>query len=347
MEVHRKQVASSGQRAPKSYSPARPLPWRVGGKYRVLEQIPIRASSDDRSHVVCEIPAGAVVAVTETITFPDDHLGMCPYARVVVDECSAGHNGWVRCVSKEGYDLVDVRDQLEPAAVLERLHQLDQMATEAIRSKRDDPPTGTVLLFEGGSLSYFPANSNSTVTSPKLKPEDKRQDRPSVSPPAPPPDMQELHHSDHGSPASFQPPVAQLPSAWQPGQDDRMAEEHTRTEDYRYAQDACCVCQPSRVPVQVTTPKVRPLPPTLLASSGSGTPADAQTAAKLERWLTAVYSRYNPTRLLYVKELLERFKGHEAELITAIVQKYRVRPPPSLLAISPASAAYLDGTSTV
>lgn len=94
------------------------LPWKVGGHYRVLEKLALRASAALNSTKCGQLPIGAVVAVTEMYMMECPYAGWCPCA--LVSSSTTGtksdvkeRRGWIRCAGKDGRNHIDERDQLE------------------------------------------------------------------------------------------------------------------------------------------------------------------------------------------------------------------------------------------
>jgi len=58
--------------------------------------------------------------------------------------------------------------------------------------------------------------------------------------------------------------------------------------------------------------------------------ADSQalTNEEFHRWLTNIYSRFNPRLLPKVPEYMQKYRGREPELVESICSKYRVAVPP-------------------
>lgn len=90
------------------------LPWKVGGHYRSLEDQPLLADISRGSAVLVKVAAGCVCHVLKLDYQQCPGTGWCPFACVVVQDGEAkGHQGWVRCISQDGFDLIDTRDQLQ------------------------------------------------------------------------------------------------------------------------------------------------------------------------------------------------------------------------------------------
>lgn len=107
-------------------NPLNAIPWQVGGQYRVLEKLPLRQSAPLASKKLGQLPAGAVVTVTEIHMMECAHLGWCPCAFVsTVGNTSKlklkERRGWIRCAAKDGRNLLDERDQLEFEKVTSKL----------------------------------------------------------------------------------------------------------------------------------------------------------------------------------------------------------------------------------
>ncbi|CAE7718333.1 unnamed protein product [Symbiodinium pilosum] len=89
---------------------------------------------------------------------------------------------------------------------------------------------------------------------------------------------------------------------------------------------ACGFCTCRLLPIGRLHPTVRRdhdagLPPA---------PADSKALSTqdLRRWLTSVYSRFNPNLLPRVPEFMEKYQGKEPELVESVCGKYRVAAPP-------------------
>merc|ERR1712129_585611 len=114
----------------RSCVPGEFVPWEVGGRYRVLEDLTARDRPELTSTEQFKIPAGTVATVMDIQWAECAYLGWCPCALVLTEE--GRPQGWVRCAAKDGRDLMDTRDQLEFEKVQQRLrisqHQRDAFA---------------------------------------------------------------------------------------------------------------------------------------------------------------------------------------------------------------------------
>jgi len=108
----------------KSYQAGGDTSWKVGGIYRILEKVPARKAADLVSAEVFKVAAGALVVLTDLHNEECQSLGWCPVACITVEEGPAkGKQGWVRCVAKDGHDLMDTRDHKEYDKVLDKLRR--------------------------------------------------------------------------------------------------------------------------------------------------------------------------------------------------------------------------------
>jgi len=94
------------------------LPWKVGGHYRVLEKLTLRASAALNSKKCGTLPIGAIVSVTEMYMMECPYAGWCPCALVSSSSTDTKsklkeRRGWIRCAGKDGRNHIDERDQLE------------------------------------------------------------------------------------------------------------------------------------------------------------------------------------------------------------------------------------------
>jgi len=103
----------------RSCVPGEVVPWEVGGRYRVLEDLTATERPDLTSAELFKIAAGAIATVMDIQVVECTYLGWCPCALVSTEE--GRPQGWVRCAAKDGHDLVDTRDQLEFEKVQQRL----------------------------------------------------------------------------------------------------------------------------------------------------------------------------------------------------------------------------------
>jgi len=121
----------------RSCVPGEAVPWEVGGRYRVLEELTARERPELTSTELFKVPAGAVATVMDVQIAECTSLGWCPCALVLTEE-GAPH-GWVRCAAKDGRDLMDTRDQLEFEKVQNRLRtsQQSKEAADAQEANRE------------------------------------------------------------------------------------------------------------------------------------------------------------------------------------------------------------------
>lgn len=116
----------------KSYQAGGDTPWKVGGTYRILEKVPARKSADLVSAEVFKVAAGALVVLTELHNEECPMLGWCPVACITVEDGPAkGKQGWVRCVAKDGHDLMDTRDHNEYDKVLDKMRRSSSSLPDA------------------------------------------------------------------------------------------------------------------------------------------------------------------------------------------------------------------------
>jgi hypothetical protein len=96
------------------------VPWEVGAEYRILEKAVARASPESTSREQFKVAAGTLVAVNE---LKNDASG-CPVAYITVKEGSLeGQQGWLRCITKDGKDLIDTRDHTEYEKVIKSMRR--------------------------------------------------------------------------------------------------------------------------------------------------------------------------------------------------------------------------------
>lgn len=96
------------------------MPWEVGAEYRILEKAVARASPESTSREQFKVAAGTLVAVNE---LKNDASG-CPVAYITVKEGSLeGQQGWLRCITKDGKDLIDTRDHTEYEKVIKSMRR--------------------------------------------------------------------------------------------------------------------------------------------------------------------------------------------------------------------------------
>lgn len=90
------------------------LPWKVGGHYRNFEDQPLLVDVARGSSALLTVTSGTILSVLKMDYQLCPSTGWCPFAKVEVqDGLHRCHQGWVRCISQEGFDLVDTRDQLQ------------------------------------------------------------------------------------------------------------------------------------------------------------------------------------------------------------------------------------------
>lgn len=104
-----------------SYEPGLPLPWAVGGQYRILDQLALRSQPELKAPKKGKLATSILVTVQKLTRVECSSLGWCPCALVTVDEGALeGNTGWVRCSDADGKDLVDVRNQHDLEAAMQR-----------------------------------------------------------------------------------------------------------------------------------------------------------------------------------------------------------------------------------
>jgi len=108
------------------------VPWEVGGRYRVLEDLTARDRPELTSTQLFKIPAGTVATVMDIKVVECTYLNQCPCALVLTEE--GRPQGWVRCAAQDGHDLIDTRDQLEFEKVQHKL-RLTQQQQEAFAAQ--------------------------------------------------------------------------------------------------------------------------------------------------------------------------------------------------------------------
>ncbi|CAE8686387.1 unnamed protein product [Polarella glacialis] len=293
-------------------------PWRAGGNYRTLEQLRLlsKPGLETQTYGVLEgqkLEAGSLVSVTEVRGMPCEHLGECPFVKVVVgDGPQKGYRGWLRCAASDGRDLVDTRDQLEHQQVVARIEQFERMASTKTNASK-------------------PVSAQASPQPEKAKVEKSM-------PPAQPA-------------VAAGATVDQLPATWQPAREtaplplsirEAAASEDQPAEDELEedpppggcsGNEAGCGIFSCRVlPPGKSVHKAIPSPRKALAQS---VPASWKPpAGQLESWVNSVYARYNPGKLLSVPDLLVKYKGKEPELVLQVSQKYRVTPPANWLCVA-------------
>lgn len=147
-------------------NPLNSIPWQVGGQYRVLEVLPIREGIYLSSKKLGQLPAGAMLTVSEIHMVECPHLGWCPCAYVSATSDTKqlklqAQKGWVRCAGKDGRNLIDERDQLE----FEKVHARLQAATATERDRKVSiSPHPPQQLEIAGRLDQYPDDDDSDFT---------------------------------------------------------------------------------------------------------------------------------------------------------------------------------------
>lgn len=116
------EITGGAAGARQSFQVGAEAPWIVGGRYRVLEHLPLREQPALSSAEIGRVAAGALVTVEEICHMECQQLRRCPCAFVRIEEGrEAGCRGWLRCSARDGHDLVDTRNQNECDEILEKL----------------------------------------------------------------------------------------------------------------------------------------------------------------------------------------------------------------------------------
>lgn len=112
------------------------LPWKVGGTYRCFEDQPLIADLSPGSAAVVQVARGTILHVVK-LDYQQCHgTGWCPYAKVSVQDGDAkGSQGWVRCISQTGFDLLDTRDQLQFERVTSQIVRERERRTQLLASQ--------------------------------------------------------------------------------------------------------------------------------------------------------------------------------------------------------------------
>lgn len=130
VDIHRQSLRQSNSKTGgprKSYQADNPIPWQVGGTYRILEKQPARCEADLGSRELFKISSGTVVTITDLRTVNCSSQGNCPMACIEIEEGpeknkqEASSRIWVRCMSTKGHDMMDTRDHKEYDKIITKL----------------------------------------------------------------------------------------------------------------------------------------------------------------------------------------------------------------------------------
>lgn len=187
VDVHRKSLArasTGGSAGPRrSLMGGGDVPWSVGGQYRLLETAVLREGNSLSSRELGKVSAGALLTIKDIHNSQCPALGWCPCAFVTVaDGPESGREGWVRCASDRGHDVVDIRDNLAYEKVIHKLRMsttgdLDGAikAQADTTSERNSEDTGEATDSDPGASEEEPSKV-SLQELRTMKEEDKLMD---------------------------------------------------------------------------------------------------------------------------------------------------------------------------
>lgn len=312
--------------------------WKMEHFYRTVRNAALQAAPALDSLLVRDLAPGEAVRLLGLDLTPDcprgggprpsrrpsarpPPTGACQRLRARV-RTEHGEEGWVNLETAEGEDM------------LELMHRNDSGAgawgrSEVSSNRGPQPARDTAGLDHHAKDAE--ARRSSTPQPLPLPPEtySRLQQAAAVVAPQPATPEAEVQQAEDDEssgetrpvrertppPSEGQLPGFRLPEEGAPAEDSRSDNVTPRPEVQAWAPDGCD-CRH------------------MTAARGLGPPL-AEDARALDRWVHAVYARYNPAKLGRVEVLLAEHVGREEELIELIAQKYRVRPLPKSLLSSP------------
>jgi len=127
----------------KTLTPGEKIPWRAGGKYRLLEKTHLLEEVVLSSAKRAQLAPGTMLTVIDVHHTECATLGWCPCAFVAVDDGpQKSRTGWVRCCHKAGHDILDRRDHSEYDRVITKLRNTQAISPDSSRSP-EPAPTAT------------------------------------------------------------------------------------------------------------------------------------------------------------------------------------------------------------